>query len=176
MGLSTVMGIAKGHAGFLLVHSTVGVGTEFTIYLPAVEVEQNKLREGASCPPPGGHGETVLVVDDEAAICMMTQKNLEFHGYKVLTAQNGMEAVSVFTSNPGTIKVVLTDMMMPGMDGTATVKAIRKLNPSVCVVGASGMEGIRDSAEGAGASFDAFLSKPFKVDDLLRTLNQVLRN
>jgi two-component system sensor kinase len=176
LGLSTVMGIAKGHGGFLLVHSTVGVGTEFTIYLPAVEVEQNKLTDGAGTPPPAGHGETVLVVDDEAAICRMTQKNLEAHGYKVLTAHNGTEAVNVFTSNPETIKLVLTDMMMPGMDGAATVKAIRKLNPSVRVVGASGMGGVRDSAESAGASFDAFLCKPFKVDDLLRTLNQVLRN
>jgi DNA-binding NtrC family response regulator len=82
----------------------------------------------------------------------------------------------LFTSNPGAIKIVLTDMMMPGMDGTATVKAIRKLDPAVRVVGASGMGGIRDAAENAGASFDGFLTKPFRVDELLRTLNQVLRH
>src|ERR1051326_720862 len=176
LGLSTVMGIAKGHGGFLLVHSTLGAGTEFTIYLPAVEAEQNKLGDGASFPAPTGHGETVLVVDDEAAICRMAQKSLESHGYKVLTAHNGMEAVNLFTSNPGAIKIVLTDMMMPGMDGTATVKAIRKPDPAVRVVGASGMGGIRDAAENAGASFDGFLTKPFRVDELLRTLNQVLRH
>jgi two-component system, cell cycle sensor histidine kinase and response regulator CckA len=170
------MGIAKGHGGFLLVHSTVGVGTEFTIYLPAAEVEQDRLTEEAACPAPEGNGKTVLVVDDEAAICMITQTHLESHGYKVLTAQNGMEAVNVFTSNPGKIDVVLTDMMMPGMDGIATAKAIRKIDPSVRFVGSSGMGGIRDSAESAGAGFNAFLNKPFKVDDLLRALNQALAN
>ena len=176
LGLSTVQGIAKGHGGFLHVHSTVGSGTEFSIYLPAAEVNQNKNTESQNNRPPGGQGETILVVDDEAAICQVTQRNLEANGYKVLTARNGLEAVQLFTKNQGKIHIVLTDMMMPEMDGSATIKALKKLDPKIRVIGASGMGGIRETAEAAGIEFNAFLSKPFKVNNLLRTLNEVLRN
>ncbi len=175
LGLSTVMGIAKGHSGFLLVHSSVGTGTEFTVYLPAAAAKASKDGDGQNGPAPSGHGETVLVVDDEAAICQVTQKNLEAHGYKVLTARNGLEAINVFTQNQGNIQILLTDMMMPGMDGTATIKALKKLDPKIRVIGASGMGGIRETAEAAGAEFNAFICKPFKVSYLLRTLHEVLQ-
>jgi two-component system cell cycle sensor histidine kinase/response regulator CckA len=176
LGLSTVLGIAKGHGGFLHVHSQVGSGTEFKIYLPAAEVNQNKPAANDKNQAPSGHGETILVVDDEASICLVTQRNLEAHGYKVLTARNGLEAVEIFNMNQGQVQLVLTDMMMPGMDGTATVKALKKLDPKLRVIGASGMGGGRETAESSGAEFNAFLCKPFKVDYLLRTLNEVLQN
>ncbi len=174
LGLATVQGIAKGHGGFLHVNSTVGSGTEFSIYLPAAEVNQSKPAEKENDRSPSGHGETILVVDDEALICQVTQKNLEAHGYNVLTARNGMEALNVFANNQGKIKLLLTDMMMPGMDGTATVKALKKLDPKLRVIGASGMDGVRETAESAGVEFNAFLCKPFRVEYLLHTLNDVL--
>jgi hypothetical protein len=176
LGLATVQGIAKGHGGFLHVQSELGSGTEFSIYLPAAEVNQTKPTEMQMELPPSGRGEIILVVDDEAAICQVTQQNLEAHGYKVLIAHNGLEALDVFTQHQGTIQLLLTDMMMPGMDGTATVKALKEIDPKLRVIGASGMGGVRESAESAGVQFDAFISKPFKVDFLLRTLNDVLQN
>ncbi len=175
LGLSTVLGIAKGHGGFLLVKSTVGQGTEFSVYLPAAEVAPPKPADSNKGLAPAGHGETVLVVDDEPSICMVTQRNLEAHGYKVLTVRNGLEAIEVFAQHQGRIQIVLTDMMMPGMDGTATVKALKQLDPRLRVIGASGMGGLRESAELAGAEFNAYLCKPFKVDSLLRTLETVLQ-
>jgi two-component system sensor kinase len=176
LGLATVQGIAKGHGGFLLVSSQVGVGTEFTVYLPAAESSPAGPAEQNQANLPAGRGETILVVDDEASICLVTQKNLEAHGYKVLTARNGLEALDVFAKHQGRVQLLLTDMMMPGMDGTATIKALRGLDPKLRVIGASGMGGLREAAEAAGAEFNAFLSKPFKVDLLLRTLDEVLRN
>jgi two-component system sensor kinase len=176
LGLSTVQGIAKGHGGFLHVQSEVGAGTEFCIYLPADEVNQARPAEQDKDLPPSGHGETILVVDDEAAICQVTQKNLEAHGYNVLIARNGLEAVDVFGQHQGEIHLLFTDMMMPGMDGTATIKALRAIDPKLPVIGASGMGGVREAAEAAGVSFNAFLTKPFKVDCLLRTLKEVLQN
>jgi two-component system cell cycle sensor histidine kinase/response regulator CckA len=175
LGLSTVLGIAKGHGGFVLVSSTVGAGTEFSLYLPAAEVMRTNSEAKENAGPPLGRGETVLVVDDETIICEVTQKNLETHGYKVLTAHNGEEAVAIFTKNPGKIQILLTDMMMPGMDGTATIKALRKLDPKLRVVGASGMGGVQESAQAAGVEFDAFLCKPFKINNLLQTMREVLQ-
>jgi CheY-like chemotaxis protein len=174
LGLSTVLGIAKGHGGFLNVHSAVGSGTEFSIYLPAAQVEQSGPAAKGQDRPPSGRGETILVVDDEASICLVTQKNLEAHGYQVLTARNGLEALDVFGLHKDKIQAIVTDMMMPGMDGTATAKALRTLDPKLRVIGASGMGGVQEMAAGAGVEFNAFLCKPFKVEQLLRTLNDVL--
>src|SRR5687768_3904028 len=84
--------------------------------------------------PFGGHGEMILVVDDEPAICMITRKNLEAHGYKVLTARSGFEAVDLMSAQEGKVRVVVTDMMMPGMDGPATIRALRKVDPKVRVI------------------------------------------
>lgn len=171
LGLSTVLGIVKGHGGFLHVNSTVGAGTEFVMYVPAAEASQAKLSEHDIHLPPVGRGETILVVDDEVAICRFTQRNLEAHGYKVLTAQNGLEAVYVFERNGGQVELLLTDMMMPGMDGAATIKALKKLKPKLRVIAASGLS---DAAESVGVDFQAFLPKPFRVDKLLHVVDEVL--
>ncbi len=180
LGLSTVLGIVKGHGGFLHVHSAVGAGAEFALYLPAADIGQPQLGQPRRCEPdlkvlPIGRGETILVVDDEAAICHFTQRNLEAHGYKVLTAQNGLEAVHIFECNRGQVELLLTDMMMPGMDGVATIKALRKLKPKLRVIAASGLEDLAAAAQSAGASFEAFLRKPYRVDKLLDVVHEVLR-
>jgi PAS domain S-box-containing protein len=171
IGLSTVLGIVKGHGGFLHVNSTHGAGTEFVIFLPAVDPALGRRSDPQIDLLPVGHGETILVVDDEVAICRFTQRNLEAHGYRVLTAQNGLEAVYVFERNGGHVELLLTDMMMPGMDGAATIKALKKLQPKLRVIAASGMP---DVAESAAAECQAFLTKPFRVDRLLHVVHDVL--
>jgi CheY-like chemotaxis protein len=159
----------------LHVQSEPGAGAEFHIYLRAADVAQNKPQDHFSGATPSGHGETILVVDDEAAVCLVTQRSLESHGYRVLTARNGREAVAVFAKNGENVRLVLTDMMMPDMDGAATARALRKLYPKVPVIGTSGLEGTREAAESVGAEFQGFLHKPFKADKLLRVVNEVLR-
>ena len=129
LGLSTTMGIIKSHGGFFHLYSEVGVGTKFEIYLPAatsdkaaedVAVEQTGL--------PRGHGELILIVDDEDGIRKIVQATLERFGYRVLPAANGAEAVALFVQNRDDVALVLTDMAMPVMDGPATIVALRAIS------------------------------------------------
>ncbi|HEU4763665.1 MAG TPA: response regulator, partial [Gemmatimonadales bacterium] len=116
-------------------------------------------------------GELILVVDDEESIRDVTRRTLEAHGYRVETAADGSEAVARFTGRPGAFALVLTDMMMPVMDGAATIRALRALDPGIRIVAVSGL------AEGARLPSLArmrHLSKPYTTDELLHTLHETL--
>ncbi len=175
LGLSTVLGIVKGHGGFMHVSSTPGTGTQFHVYLPAAESSQPRASPQEVGTTPEGHGETILVVDDEAPIRQVAQRNLEAHGYKVLTAEDGIEAVALFAQHRKDIEVVLTDMMMPGMDGAATIQALQRMKPDVRIIAVSGLVTNFEAAESAGAHPKAHLLKPFTVDKLLKTVDEVLQ-
>jgi PAS domain S-box-containing protein len=171
LGLSTVLGIAKGHEGFLQVRSVVGLGTEFSIFVPAVEVPATPILRQETPTMQDGHGETILVVDDEPSVCSMMQKSLESHGYKTLVAPDGLAAMNVFETHKGLIRVVLTDLMMPGMDGVSLIKALKRTNPKLRTIGTSG---VSRAAGQSAQEFDAFLDKPFKVDSLLKTVSRLV--
>jgi PAS domain S-box-containing protein len=174
LGLSTSLAIVKSHGGFFSVRSEIGQGTTFNVYLPAtaesvdepeVPVERVDL--------PRGHGELIVVVDDEGAIREMARETLESCGYRVQTAGDGAEAVALYSQSRGEVAVVVTDMRMPLMDGPATIRALRKLNPRVKVIATSGLkDGVDDSA--ALGSIHAFLQKPYTAERLLATLKRVL--
>ncbi len=169
-GLATVDTVVKSHGGFLEVESEVGQGTTFKVYLPA----DPTLRAGTT-PPfladlPRGQNELVLVVDDEFSIRDITQRTLEAFGYRVITASNGVEAVDLYRERPQEIAVVLTDMMMPLMDGAATVKALNLVNPSAKIIVVSGL----DISGAFKTSVAAFLSKPYTAQILLRLVREVL--
>jgi PAS domain S-box-containing protein len=174
LGLSTSVAIIKRHGGFIRVYSDPGIGTSFRIYLPAVT--------GSGLDPSGrpsanllrGHGETVLVVDDEASIRFITKKTLEAFGYRVLLASDGSEAVSIFVSHQDEIAVVITDMMMPIMDGPATIKALRRLRPDLPIIGASGIAATGNVAKALNAGVKEFLPKPYTADSLLEAVHKVL--
>jgi PAS domain S-box-containing protein len=131
LGLSTVVGIAKSHNGFVEVSSEVGKGTTFRVYLPAAPSVDRPEEEEKPVAPAMGRGEQILVVDDEIAILEITRESLEAFNYRVLMAKNGAEAVSIYERQKGQIQAVITDMMMPIMDGPASIKALRKINPLV---------------------------------------------
>jgi PAS domain S-box-containing protein len=174
LGLSTVLGIIKSHGGFLQVESKVNQGTTFLVHLPAKEAAQPTAHESASSQLPTGHGELILAVDDEAAVLTMTKETLETFGYRVLTARDGTEAVALFNAHQFEVRGVLTDMLMPNMDGPATIRILKRIDPAIKIIAASGMMDGEKVKDATGLNHVAFLMKPFTVEKLLTTVHEVL--
>ena len=174
LGLSTVMAIVKSHEGIINVCSEPGKGSTFTIFLPtAVRESATRTVKAETGTIPRGRGETVLIIDDEASILAVTSHTLAAFGYRVLTAADGAEALMIYQQEESHISAVLTDMAMPVMDGTATIAALRRINPDLKIIASSGLA---PSASGAPFS-DAthhFLAKPYTAEDLLRTIRLTL--
>lgn len=171
LGLSTVMNIVKAHEGFVSVDSEAGRGSRFTIHLPAAKVAVAEASAPESAAPQG-HGEGILIADDEASIREITRETLEAHGYRVFAAADGTEAVALYVQHAPEIGAVLADVGMPYMDGFALARALRKVNPAVKLIFVTGMEQHAERAWEAGAR--GFLLKPYSGETLLRTLCDVL--
>ena len=172
LGLSTVLGIVKSHGGFIQVYSEVEQGTEFQIYLPAIQ--STVTQENSDSELPLGQGELILVVDDESAIREVTKVSLEIYNYRAITAGDGKEAIALYTEHQAEIRVVLTDMMMPVMDGPTTIRTLQQINPDVKVIAVSGLSSSDKLAAAASSGVTNFLSKPFSAKELLQTLSSVL--
>lgn len=174
LGLSTVYSIVRSHGGFVSVDSEAGRGTSFYAYLPASEENEAARRDESSDDNCVGNGELILVVDDEEFILDATREVLERLGYRVLTANDGTVAVRIFEERGKDIDLVVTDIMMPQMDGIATIRALKKLRPDLPIVAASGITGskIRKAVE-EGA--EVWLAKPFTTEKLCATLQELLR-
>jgi CheY-like chemotaxis protein len=176
LGLSTVMGIIKSHGGFVNVVSDVGKGTKFNVYLPVTQaITTGDINEEGN-ELPTGHGELILVVDDEDSIREITKTALEANSYKVLLASDGIEAVALYSQHKEEISVVLIDMMMPSMDGPTTIRVLQKINPQVKVIGISGLVSNHEMIEILGNTVKSFLSKPYTSNELLKNLQLVLSN
>jgi CheY-like chemotaxis protein len=144
----------------------VGKGTQFHVFLPAVSVTLSPLADDLGLPK--GHGELILVVDDEAPIREITRITLENSNYQVNTASDGIEALALYAQQKNDIKVVLMDMMMPSMDGATTIRTLQKINPQVKIIAVSGLALNDKVAEAVGVGLKAFLSKPYTAQELLR--------
>jgi PAS domain S-box-containing protein len=119
-----------------------------------------------------GNGETILVVDDEASILTITSQTLQAFGYRALTAKDGADAIAIYAQHRNEISVVLTDMMMPVMDGPTMISVLRKINRAVKIVGSSGLHANGHVADGIGVKH--FLPKPYSPETLLKVIRSIL--
>ncbi len=174
LGLSTVLGIVESHGGFLKVESKVGSGSTFSVYLPAVD-SPHPEESWALKPVQGkGHGELILVVEDEMAVREMIRNMLETFGYRVALAVDGEGALALFEKHQSEIKAVITDLFMPGLGGHDTIRHLLKLAPGLKFVAISGMSTSLDSLKAEIPQIHAVLEKPFSTPSLLAAIETVL--
>jgi two-component system cell cycle sensor histidine kinase/response regulator CckA len=184
LGLSTVYGIVKQTDGFVFLESEVGRGTTFRIFLPrhvaaAVEAETAAPQPAASAsaakvaPDLTGQG-TILLVEDEDGLRGLNARGLASRGYTVLEAGNGVEALEVLEARGGEIDLVVSDVVMPEMDGPTLLKEMRKLNPGLKIVFVSGYaEDAFEKNLPEGGQF-AFLAKPFTLKQLAAMVKETM--
>ncbi len=166
LGLAWVYGIVTNHGGSVAVRSEVNKGTTVRVYLPA----QKKIVHDAG-PDPGDLSgtQTVLMIDDEDLLLTMGDMVLSSFGYKVLTANSGQGALEIFEEKAGEIDLVITDLVMPQMSGRELIERLRRIDPAVKILCASGF--VRPPLN---EEPENYLQKPFASQDLLRKVKQVL--
>ena len=175
LGLSTTLAIVKAHDGFINCYSEPDKGTVFKVYFPAERMVATEKPAEPDSQLPRGHDELVLVVDDEEPILNLVQNVLKRFGYRVLLAGNGVEAVALYARRQKEVKAVITDMIMPIMDGPSTVIALRAINPDIKIIGSSGLTSQDGVAKARNAGIRHFIPKPYTTETILNTLAEVLR-
>jgi len=175
VGLSTTLGIVKKHGGFIDVSSEVGKGTTFKVYFPAMCEGLADTTVESTAELPGGNGELVLVVDDEATVREVIKQTLEAFGYRVVVAADGVEAVAIMVTPESAIAAAFVDMTMPVMDGRTTVQILRRLNPQLPIVVASGLASSQYAEEMSNFGVKRLLAKPFSTETLLTTLREAVK-
>lgn len=174
LGLSTIVRIVRNHGGFVNVKSEVGTGTSFEIYLPRAEAiptnPEPKLLDLSGVKP--GRGELILFIDDDRSVREMVPPTLTEHGYRVLTASNGAEGLALLRQHEIEIRLVLTDVAMPVMDGLEMTEQLNGLFPLLPVILMSGTFEANTQTLPKGAA--NFLIKPFRLEQLLAVIDRAL--
>ncbi len=174
LGLSTTIGIVKNHGGFVEVSSQVGKGSQFEMYLPASQNQE--IEETTESEISKGNGELILVVDDEKNIREITENSLLTYNYKILSANDGSKAFSLFAKYKHEISLVLIDIQMPSIDGLQVIKVLQRMNPNVKIIVMSGIESNRQLIDANDIKIEAFLSKPYTLGKLLEKIEAVIKS
>jgi len=178
LGLATVYGIVKQHKGYIAIDSQPGQGTVFTVYFPthadkSVYVETGVA--GLSEKPPG-KGETILVVEDDISVRDLIKNILEKYGYHVIAVDNPSDCIDIVQQSKITVDLLLTDVIMPNMNGTRLYATLSEIIPNLKVIYMSGYEDTEIKQLGTSASDAVFLKKPFTISGLLKTIYQSIKN
>jgi len=175
LGLSTVYGIVTHGGGHIKVTSTPGKGARFCIHLPrvALEPQPSPLSSSQYVPVAGGE-ETILIAEDEKGVRNLTCRILEQHGYQVLTAEDGMIALQISQEYKGRIHLLLTDVIMPRMNGKELARQVKGSRPDMRILFMSGYTGEVVSHDGTLPPGLAFLAKPFSLTSLVAKVREVL--
>lgn len=174
LGLSVVYGIVSSLDGFIDVKSSVGKGTTFTIYLPSNEQPQMHERPAETPAHVKGGNETIFLIEDEDFLRELVQSILESHGYKVLTARDGLEAVELFKKENANIDLILSDLGLPKMSGSECLVIIKRIKPLQRVIMASGYFDPEERRKLSELGVSHFFQKPYNPSHLLKTIREVL--
>jgi len=172
LGLASVYGIIKNHAGIIRVESRKGEGTTFDIYLPASEKPVRPRPARTESMLRGS--ETILLVDDEPMVTDVGAKMMSRLGYRVLTAASGAEALATFAEHHAGIDIVVLDMIMPEMNGEQTFHGLQEIDKTVRVIFSSGYSRNHQAVQETSCSQHPFIQKPFDIVKLSRKLREVL--
>jgi CheY-like chemotaxis protein len=174
LGLSVVLGIVQAHGGAITVESAQGQGSVFRVYWPvSTEAVPSRPEPAVQTAEPEGGG-TILLVEDDAFLRMATGAMIEKMGFPLLTAEDGIEAVEVFRQHQAAIRLVLTDLTMPRMGGWETLAALRRLDPNLPVILASGYDKAQVMASPHTDRPQVFLGKPYGLQQLRDAVAQAL--
>ena len=174
LGLSTTLGIVQNHGGHISISSEPGSGTVVDILLPLRELDTEREEKPEAEPQALSGSETILVVDDEQAMCAVAARILSDMGYTPITATSGPGAVEIFSRQWRDIDLVILDIIMPGMDGPQTLAELKKINPAVKAVAASGYSQNGQASDIMDLGAAAFIQKPFLIRDLCQAVRRVL--
>jgi two-component system, cell cycle sensor histidine kinase and response regulator CckA len=176
LGLSTVYGVVKQSGGYIWVYSELGHGSVFKVYLPRVDEAVQQSRPSKSAPELFLGTETVLLVEDEESVRVLTRTLLDETGYTVIEASNGIDALEVAGRYSGPIHLLMTDVVMPGMNGPTLAESLVVTNPNVKVLCMSGYTGTFANFSGLIDRGMMLLQKPFTRDALLRKVREALES
>ena len=174
LGLSTAVGIVRSHGGFMKVESEPGKGAVFQVFLPATT---DAVRQSGPAEKPSisrGHGETILIVDDEPEILNVVETILKQNGWKVVRASDGLEGVAAFLNHSDKIRAVVSDMVMPNLDGLGLIRSIRKLAPDLPIMVSSGYSNEQSRDALSELRVSTYLKKPFSARQLIAEMVSLL--